>query len=345
MPFWTVILLAGRMAIPQELYEAAEVDGATGLTRFTHVTFPLLANLYLVCTLLSTIFTLGDFNSVYLRLGRRAGAFHPCAGHARHPRCLRGRAARARRGGRADGAAAHDPAGADPDAQAAHDRGDAVTVAVDDAGLAVAGRRAGIGGARAARAAASLVERGGSAGHRRPGADLDAGSGLQHLHGVARVEGRRVHRNDLARRNRRLDSFWIVITQGYWYLEAFLAPVRQQLLYRRRHGVLHPGDRLAGELRDRPHAHSLRLAAQQRGAADLCDPRLVPGNSLLSDHADLRPDQQSVVGDRRRGHLRDALRDLHLPAVRHAAFRSSSTRRRGSTGPRPSRCTGRSTCR
>src|SRR5579862_6082646 len=69
MPFWTVILLAGRMAIPQELYEAAEVDGATGFRRFTHVTFPLLANLYLVCTLLSTIFTLGDFNSVYFVSG------------------------------------------------------------------------------------------------------------------------------------------------------------------------------------------------------------------------------------------------------------------------------------
>jgi multiple sugar transport system permease protein len=69
MPFWTVILLAGRMAIPTELYEAAEVDGATGVRRFAHVTFPLLANLYLVCTLLSTIFTLGDFNSVYFVSG------------------------------------------------------------------------------------------------------------------------------------------------------------------------------------------------------------------------------------------------------------------------------------
>jgi multiple sugar transport system permease protein len=69
MPFWTVILLAGRMAIPQELYEAAEMDGATGMRRFMHVTFPLLANLYLVCTLLSTIFTLGDFNSVYFVSG------------------------------------------------------------------------------------------------------------------------------------------------------------------------------------------------------------------------------------------------------------------------------------
>jgi multiple sugar transport system permease protein len=69
MPFWTVILLAGRMAIPQELYEAAEMDGATGIKRFTHVSFPLLANLYLVCTLLSTLFTLGDFNSVFFVSG------------------------------------------------------------------------------------------------------------------------------------------------------------------------------------------------------------------------------------------------------------------------------------
>ncbi|HEX5328036.1 MAG TPA: ABC transporter permease subunit, partial [Acetobacteraceae bacterium] len=61
--------LAGRMAIPQELYEAADVDGATGIRRFTHVTFPLMANLYLICTLLSTIWTLGDFNTVYFVSG------------------------------------------------------------------------------------------------------------------------------------------------------------------------------------------------------------------------------------------------------------------------------------
>ena len=74
LPFWTVILLAGRMSIPQEIYDAAKVDGATGLRRFVHVTFPLLANLYLVLTLLATIFLLGDFNSVYFRHRRRAGA-------------------------------------------------------------------------------------------------------------------------------------------------------------------------------------------------------------------------------------------------------------------------------
>jgi multiple sugar transport system permease protein len=64
LPFWTVILLAGRMAIPTDIQEAARVDGATGYRMFVHVNFPLLANLYLICTLLSTIFLLGDFNVV-----------------------------------------------------------------------------------------------------------------------------------------------------------------------------------------------------------------------------------------------------------------------------------------
>jgi multiple sugar transport system permease protein len=64
MPFWTVILLAGRMAIPTEIRDAAKVDGATGFRSFVHVSFPLLANLYLICTLLSMIFSLGDFNTI-----------------------------------------------------------------------------------------------------------------------------------------------------------------------------------------------------------------------------------------------------------------------------------------
>lgn len=69
MPFWTVILLAGRMAIPSEIKDAAKVDGATGIRSFIHVSFPLLANLYLICTLLSTIFSLGDFNTIYFVTG------------------------------------------------------------------------------------------------------------------------------------------------------------------------------------------------------------------------------------------------------------------------------------
>ena len=69
LPFWTIILLAGRMAIPQDLYEAAEVDGASRRHRFMHITWPLLANLYLVLTLLGLLFTLGDFTTVYFVSG------------------------------------------------------------------------------------------------------------------------------------------------------------------------------------------------------------------------------------------------------------------------------------
>ena len=69
LPFWTLIFLAGRLSIPQELYEAAEVDGASRLDLFTNVTWPLMAGLYIVCTLLSTIWSLGDFNIVHFISG------------------------------------------------------------------------------------------------------------------------------------------------------------------------------------------------------------------------------------------------------------------------------------
>jgi multiple sugar transport system permease protein len=69
MPFWTVIFLAGRMAIPRDVSDAAAVDGAAGSRRFVHVTFPLLANLYLACTLLSTIWMMGEFTTVYFVSG------------------------------------------------------------------------------------------------------------------------------------------------------------------------------------------------------------------------------------------------------------------------------------
>ena len=66
MPFWTLILLAGRTAIPQDLYDAADVDGATGFRRFVHLVVPVLSNLYLVCTLVATIWMIGDFNTTDL---------------------------------------------------------------------------------------------------------------------------------------------------------------------------------------------------------------------------------------------------------------------------------------
>jgi multiple sugar transport system permease protein len=64
MPLWTVVLLGGRMSIPQDLYDAADVDGASSYQRFAYITVPLLANLYLISTLVSTIWTFGDYAPV-----------------------------------------------------------------------------------------------------------------------------------------------------------------------------------------------------------------------------------------------------------------------------------------
>jgi multiple sugar transport system permease protein len=66
LPFWTLTFFAARTAIPPEIYEAAEVDGAGGIRRFLHVVLPLLGNLYLVCTLLATLWTIGDVTTVAL---------------------------------------------------------------------------------------------------------------------------------------------------------------------------------------------------------------------------------------------------------------------------------------
>ena len=69
LPFWTLILLAGRLAIPSEQYEAASVDGATRWQKFRFITWPAMRSLYITSLILSMIWTLGDFNSVYLLTG------------------------------------------------------------------------------------------------------------------------------------------------------------------------------------------------------------------------------------------------------------------------------------
>ena len=64
MPLWTLIFLGGRMAIPRDLYDAAQVDGASPHRCFVHITLPLLANLSIVSALISTIWTFGDYAPV-----------------------------------------------------------------------------------------------------------------------------------------------------------------------------------------------------------------------------------------------------------------------------------------
>ena len=65
-PFFGITLLAGLQTIPQELYEAAEMDGATVWHRIRHVALPQLEPILLTIVILSTIWTFNDFTLVWV---------------------------------------------------------------------------------------------------------------------------------------------------------------------------------------------------------------------------------------------------------------------------------------
>lgn len=69
LPFTFVILYAARLAIPQDLYEAAAMDGATPWQRFLRVTLPLLAPAMLIAMLFRYIFAFRLFSEVWLMTG------------------------------------------------------------------------------------------------------------------------------------------------------------------------------------------------------------------------------------------------------------------------------------
>ena len=65
-PFWVISFLAALQNVPQELYEAAAIDGAGPWHRFRHVTVPSIRHVVLVVVLLSTIWTTNSFEAVWL---------------------------------------------------------------------------------------------------------------------------------------------------------------------------------------------------------------------------------------------------------------------------------------
>ncbi len=56
-PFYTMHFLAGLQAIPRELYEAAEIDGAGHVAQFWHITIPSMMHVFTITVMLSTVFT------------------------------------------------------------------------------------------------------------------------------------------------------------------------------------------------------------------------------------------------------------------------------------------------
>jgi ABC-type sugar transport system permease subunit len=61
-----VIYIAGLQAIPKELYECGEIEGAKGLTKFSHITFPLIAPSFTINIVLCMIGNLQIFNQIYV---------------------------------------------------------------------------------------------------------------------------------------------------------------------------------------------------------------------------------------------------------------------------------------
>jgi multiple sugar transport system permease protein len=66
IPFVAITLLAGLQTIPQSLYEAATLDGASSWQRFRHITLPMLTPIIAVVMTFSVLFTFTDFQLIYV---------------------------------------------------------------------------------------------------------------------------------------------------------------------------------------------------------------------------------------------------------------------------------------
>jgi multiple sugar transport system permease protein len=66
IPFATVIFLAGVSSIPQEVHDAAAIDGATGMRKFWHVSLPLQLPIAIVAILFGIVFTATDMVVPYI---------------------------------------------------------------------------------------------------------------------------------------------------------------------------------------------------------------------------------------------------------------------------------------
>src|SRR3989475_4368508 len=69
-PFFTMAFLAGLQAIPRELYEAAEIDGASVLQQFTNITLPRLHPIFVTAVMLSAILTSAAIQFVLILTNR-----------------------------------------------------------------------------------------------------------------------------------------------------------------------------------------------------------------------------------------------------------------------------------
>jgi raffinose/stachyose/melibiose transport system permease protein len=68
-PFYMILFKAAIVGIPEELYEAAEIDGASSITKFFHITFPLLMPTIVSSSILAIVGSLKAFDIFYIMTG------------------------------------------------------------------------------------------------------------------------------------------------------------------------------------------------------------------------------------------------------------------------------------
>ena len=76
LPFTAYVLLAGLNTIPQDVFEAAKVDGARPSQIYRHITLPLLRPAVLVASVLNLIYVFNSFPIVYTLNDRNPGYAH-----------------------------------------------------------------------------------------------------------------------------------------------------------------------------------------------------------------------------------------------------------------------------
>jgi len=68
-PFFGIALLSAMQMIPQELYEAAEIDGASPLQTFWRITVPGVAYVAMIMVIIHVLWTSNNFDFVYIATG------------------------------------------------------------------------------------------------------------------------------------------------------------------------------------------------------------------------------------------------------------------------------------
>lgn len=66
IPFMALVFLAGMQSVSKDLYESASVDGVNAAGKFFYITLPSIKQIIFIATLLSSLWTFNDFNTIYI---------------------------------------------------------------------------------------------------------------------------------------------------------------------------------------------------------------------------------------------------------------------------------------